>query len=194
VHDVLINLGAAFSRRGDLLSALAAWQRATTLEPLTSEAFFNLGYGGYLRGDSERAEKNLVESLRLRGRDSEALFLLGRTYEKQGRLDDSRRLIAQASRLSQRVERWQNTPLPRLERLVTATTFRSHDDVWNDRRLARRARGQDLSAWLELVQADIDSYLYGGALRKLQDVMKVFPESSEARLLMNEVDRLRNLR
>jgi len=25
-----------------------------------------------------------VESLKLRGRDSEALFLLGRTYEKQG--------------------------------------------------------------------------------------------------------------
>jgi hypothetical protein len=44
------------------------------------------------------------------------------------------------------------------------------------------------------VQADIDSYLFGDALRELHDVMKVFPDSSEARSLLSEVDRQRNLR
>lgn len=194
VYDVLLNLGAAFSRTGDLTSAISAWQRAASMDPLTSDAFFNLGYLSYVRADFERAEKNLVESLKLRGRDSEALFLLGRTYERQGRLEDSRRLIAQASRLSQRVERWLSQPLPKLERFVTTTTFRSHNDVWNDQRLARRAHSQDLSSWLDPVQADIDSYLFGDALRKLQDVMKLFPDSAEARSLLKEVDRQRNLR
>jgi len=122
------------------------------------------------------------------------LFLLGRTYEKQSRLDESRRLIAQAARLSPRVERWQTQPLPKLERFVTTTTFRSHDDVWTDSRLARRARGQNVQAWLEIVQSDMDSYSYGDALRELRDVLKVFPESSEARSLSDEIERQRNAR
>ncbi len=68
------------------------------------------------------------ESLSLRGRDSEALFLLGRTYEKLGRVEESQKLIAQATRLSQRVERWLNQPLPKLERFVTTTSFRTHEE------------------------------------------------------------------
>jgi tetratricopeptide (TPR) repeat protein len=193
-YDVLLNLGAAFSQKGDMSAATTAWIRASSLDPLSSDAFFNVGYASYLKADYAMAEKNLVESLKLRGRDSEALFLLGRTYEKQGRLEESRRLIAQASRLSQRVERWQNQPLPKLERFVTATTFRNHDDSWNDQRLARRARGQDLASWLDMVQSELDAYLFGDALRELRDVMKVFPDSSEARSLLSEVDRQRNLR
>ena len=194
MYDVLLNLGAALARKGDLGAAMSAWQRATSQDPLESDAFFNLGYLSYLRGDFDRAEKNLTESLKLSGRDSEAQFLLGRTYERQGRIEDSKRLIAQATRLSQRVERWLSQPLPRLERIVTSTTFRRHDEVWNDHRLVRQARSQDLPSWLELVQADIDSYLFGDALRKLKDVMKIFPGSAEARSLMNDVDRLRNQR
>ncbi len=193
-YDVLLNLGAAFARQGDQTAAMSAWKRAAAVDPLGSDAFFNMGYVSYLKGDADAAEKNLVESLKLHGRDSEALFLLGRTYEKQSRLDESRKLIAQASRLSQRVERWQNQPLPKLERFATATTFRSHDDVWNDQRLPRRARAQSLPVWLDIVQADIDSYLFGDALRELHDVIKIFPESSEARSLLNEVERQRNVR
>jgi len=102
--------------------------------------------------------------------------------------------VAQATRLSQRVERWLTQPLPKLERIVTSTTFRTHDDLWNDQRLARRARSQDLVPWLDIVQSDIDSYLFGDALRELRDVMKVFPDSAEARSLLNEVDRQRNVR
>jgi tetratricopeptide (TPR) repeat protein len=193
-YDVLLNLGAAFSRKGDPASAMSTWKRAAGMDPLASDAFFNMGYSSFIRNDFDGAEKNLTESLKLRGRDSEALFLLGRTYEKQGRLEDSRRLIAQAARLSQRVERWLNQPLPRLERFVTTTTFRSHDDVWNDQRLARRARGQDLASWLEIVQVSVDSYLFGDALRELKDVIKVYPDFSEARSLLKEIDRLRNSR
>jgi tetratricopeptide (TPR) repeat protein len=139
-YDVLLNLGAAFSQKGESASAISTWKRAAALDPLGSDAFFDMGYVSFLKGDFEGAEKNVSDSLKLRGRDSEALFLLGRTYEKLGRIDDSQKQITQATRLSQRVERWLTQPLPKLERFATTTTFRSHEEVWNDQRLARRAR------------------------------------------------------
>jgi tetratricopeptide (TPR) repeat protein/TolB-like protein len=194
VYDVLLNLGAALSQKADSAGAISVWKRAASFDPLDSDAFFNMGYASYVKGDFDAAEKNLLESLKLRGRDSEALFLLGRTYEKQSRMDESRRLIAQAARLSPRVERWQFQPLPKLERFVATTTFRTHDDVWTDTRLARRARGQNLQAWLDIVQSDLDSYSYGDGLRELRDVMKVFPDSAEVRSLSDEIERQRNAR
>src|SRR5262249_592544 len=102
--------------------------------------------------------------------------------------------IAQATRLSPRVERWLKLPIPQLERFAIATTFRNHDDVWTDQRLARRVRSQDLLSWLDNIQAEIDSYMFGDALRELRDAMKVFPDSSEARSLVDEINRQRNLR
>ena len=194
MYEVLLNLGSALSRKGDQSLAMSLWKRAANMDPLSSDTFFNVGYLSYIGGDWDAAEKNLVESLRLSGRDSEALFLLGQTYEKQGRSEESRKLVAQATRLSQRVERWLTQPLPKLERIVISTNFRTHDDLWNEQRLARRARSQDLVPWLDIVQSDIDSYLFGDALRELRDVMKVFPNSAEARSLLNEVDRQRNVR
>ena len=164
------------------------------MDPLTSDAFFNMGYASFVQGDADAAAKNLNESLKLLGRDSEALFLLGRTYEKQGRIEESQRLIAQAARLSQRVERWLSQPLPQLERFAAMTTFRSHDEIWNDQRLARLARAHDLTSWLDMIQTDIDLYLFGDAFRELHDVMRIFPDSSEARSLLSEVDRQRNFR
>ena len=193
-HDVLLNLGAVFARKGDGTSALSAWRRAAGVDPLSSDVSFNQGYLSFRQGDFQQAEKHLLGSLRLRGRDSEAMFLLGRTYERLGRIEDARRLIAQASRLSQRVERWQNQPIPELERFVTSTTFRGHDEVWTVKRLSRRTASQDLTSWLDLVQAYVDTYLFGEALRELHDVLMVFPDSSEARSLSTEVDRLRNVR
>src|SRR5262245_27405101 len=41
--DVLLNRGAALSQKGDLPGAIAAWQRATGLDPLRNDAFFNIG-------------------------------------------------------------------------------------------------------------------------------------------------------
>ena len=193
-YDVLLNLGAAQSQKGDSPAAISTWKRAAALDPLNSDAFFDIGYASFLKSDYETAEKNLNESLRLRGRDSEALFLLGRTYERLGRTDESQRLIAQATRLSQRVERWLTQPIPRLERFSTTTSFRSHEEVWNDKRLARRAKGEGLSAWLDVVQTDLDTHSFGDALRELHDVTRVYPDSPEARSLLEEVDRQRNLK
>jgi len=95
---------------------------------------------------------------------------------------------------SQRVQRWLSQPPTRIERFVTTTTFRSHDEIWNDKRLVRRGRRQDLNGWLEVIQGDIDSYLFGEALRELHDILRIYPDSSEARSLLNEVDRLQSLR
>src|SRR5215470_10684236 len=132
-------------------------------------------------------------TLRLRGSDSEALFLLGRTYEKLGRRDESQKLIAQATRLSQRVERWVTQPLPKLERFVTTTSFRTHEETWNDERLARRARGQGATVWLDAIQSELDAHMFGEAQRELRDVMRIFPDSTEARSLLDAVERQRNL-
>ena len=193
-YDVLLNLGAAFCEKGDAVSAANTWRRAADMDPLVSDAFFNLGYLNLTKGDFDNAAKNLIQSLKLRGRDSEALFLLGRTYEKQGRLEDSQKTIAQASRLSQRVDRWLTQRLPKLERLASSTLLRSREEIWTYQRLVRRARSQDLPAWLELIQMDIDSYLLGDALRELDDLLVVFPESSEALSLLEEVRRQQNVR
>jgi tetratricopeptide (TPR) repeat protein len=193
-YDVLLNLGAAFSQKGDSAMAIATWTQAASLDPLTSDAFFNIGYASFMKNDYENAAKNLNESLRLRGRDSEALFLLGRTYEKTGRPDEGQKLIAQATRLSQRVERWMTQPIPKLERFAITTTFRSHDEMWNNQRLARRGRAQGVSVWLDTIQSDIDSNLFGDALRELHDVQRVYPDSAEARSLLSVVERQRNIR
>jgi hypothetical protein len=96
--------------------------------------------------------------------------------------------------LSQRVERWLNQPLPKLERLASATVFQSHSETWTEQRLVRRARSQDLGTWLESIQTEIDSYLLGDALRELQDVVRIFPESAEARSLLEEVHQQQNLK
>jgi tetratricopeptide (TPR) repeat protein/TolB-like protein len=188
-YHVLLNLGSVFSQKGDSAAAIATWKRAAELDPLTSDAFFNMGYASFLKNDLDGATKHLNESLKLRSRDSEALFLLGRTYEKQGRPDEGQKAIAQASHLSQRVERWLNQPLPKLERVAAAPLFRSHNEIWTNKRLARRARGQDLSTWLESIQTDIDSYLLGDALRELEDVIRIYPESPEPRSVLEEVHR-----
>jgi tetratricopeptide (TPR) repeat protein/TolB-like protein len=193
IYDVLLNLGAAYSQKGDAASAMTAWKRAAMIDPLASDAFFNMGYLSFTRNDYDAAEKSLINSLKLRGRDSEALFLLGRTYEKLGRSDESQKLIAQATRLSQRVERWVTQPLPGLERFVTTTSFRTHEDTWNDKRLARRARGQGATVWLDAIQTDMDAHMFGEALRELRDVMRIFPDSTEARSLLDQVERQRNL-
>src|SRR5207302_7386379 len=143
-YDALLNLGAAFCEKGDAVSAANTWRRAADMDPLASDAFFNLGYLNLIKGDFDSAAKNLIESLKLRGRDSEALFLLGRTYEKQGRFEESQKAIAQASRLSQRVERWTNQPLHRLERVEAVTVFRSHLEIWTPSRRAWLALSQDV--------------------------------------------------
>jgi tetratricopeptide (TPR) repeat protein len=186
-YDVLLNLGAALLQRGDAAGAIAAWNRAIEIDDLSSEAFFNIGYVSFIKGDLQNAARNLVDSLRLRGRDSEALFLLGRSYEKLGRLDESQKLIAQAARLSQRVERWSTQPIPKLERLALGTVFRNRDEVWTDRRIARLVQAEGVGTFLERVQNQIDLHFYGEAIRELQYLLRVSPDSVDAQSLLEEV-------
>jgi len=192
--DVLLNRGAALSQKGDLPGAIAAWQRATQLDPLRNDAFFNIGYVSLLKNDFDLATKSLNESLNLRGHDSEALFLLGRVYQRQGRLDESQKLMAQAARLSQRVERWSTQPLPKLERVSTTASFTNGDEIWTVARLQRRAKNDGLTAFLDSAQNQIDSYMYGEAVRELQNAIRVIPDAAEARGLLQEVNKQRMIR
>ena len=192
--DVLINRGAALSQKGDLPGAISAWQRASALDPLKNDTFFNIGYISLLKNDFDLATKSLNESLSLRGHDSEALFLLGRAYERQGRLDEAQKLFAQATRLSQRVERWLTQPVPKLERVSTTASFTNGEEIWTERRLQRRAKADGLAMWLDSAQNQIDSYMYGEAIRELQNAVRVFPGAAEARGLLQEVNRQRMIR
>jgi tetratricopeptide (TPR) repeat protein len=191
-YDDLINLGAALAARGDAAGAQAAWRRAANRDPLRTESFFNLAWIAFNRGDLDGASRSLEQFFRLQGRDAEALFLQGRVYERQGRNDDSQKAISQAIRLSPRIERWVNQPLPSLQRLriqADTTELRTalQPSTWTPNRLSRRALGQDVTAWLESAQTQMESQLYGDALRELQDVIRVFPQSADARLVRGQV-------
>jgi tetratricopeptide (TPR) repeat protein len=120
------------------------------------------------------------------------MFLLARTYEKLGRVEESQRLMSQAIRHSPRVERWLMQPLPKLERLRTTpdiAVLRTGGtlNLWTQDRLNRRAKAQDLTAWLEYIQNRIDSQSFGEALRELKMAMLVYPSSSDTRILLGDI-------
>jgi len=195
VYDVFINFGMAQAGRDDIGGAMAAWRLARDLNPLGSEAYFNMAYLGLTRGeraDAEAAAKTIEQFLKLRGRDPEAIFLQGRIYERLGRADESRSLIASAVSLSPRLQRWVNRPLPNLGRLrtqlnVTEIRIAPQASIWNETRLKRRAIGRDVTAWLDSVQTSIDSQRYGEALQELQDIDRTFPHSAETHLMFAAV-------
>ena len=191
-YDVLLNLGASLAAQGDGAGALLAWKRASDRDPLDPDAVFNSGYWSLTRGDADGAVRSLEQFMKLEGRDGEALFLLGRAYEKVGRLDESSRLIAQATRLSPRVERWLTQPLPNLVRLSSEADpaelrLPLDASLWNEQRLMRRAGSRDVAAWLDAVQTQLDSQLYGEAIRQLLEIVKVFPMSVDARVQLAQV-------
>ena len=84
--------------------------------------------------------------------------------------------------------------MPKLERISTSTTFTDGSEIWTDRRLARRATAEGLMGWLDSVQNEIDSYQYGEAIRELQNVIRVVPDASEAKALLEEVHKQRTIR
>lgn len=195
VYDVLVNLGGALLAGGDAEGARSAWERAARLDSLGPEAFFDLAYADFKQGDFELSAEKLEQFLRMQGRDAEALFLLGRAYEQLGRTADAQRVTRQAIRLSSRVERLVNQPLPDLVRLrpsadPVALRFPVPGDLWNPSRLTRRASGFDLPEKLESVRGRIDSQLYGSTIRELQDVVRTVPASPDAKLLLGQVYQL----
>lgn len=141
-YDILLNLGASLAASGDLAGAAGVLKLAAEQDPSASEAAFNLGYVAFMRGQWEVAASQMSLFLQTRGRDSEVLFLLGQTYSRLARSDESRRLIAQAIRQSPALERWVNQGVPKLLRVRTqfdATELRMPGGVWNETRRARKA-------------------------------------------------------
>jgi tetratricopeptide (TPR) repeat protein len=146
-YDVLVNLGAALLAGGNDVDATSAWRRALDQSPSGSEATFNLGYLAFSKGDWELAATRLGQFLQNHARDSETVFLLGRTYDRLGRTDESQRLTAQALRLSPRLQRWLSQPIPNLARTraqFNATELRmpTAGGIWNDARRLRKAQAQ----------------------------------------------------
>jgi tetratricopeptide (TPR) repeat protein/TolB-like protein len=191
-YDVSVDLAAAESAKGDSVAAVSTWRQAALVEPFGVEAAFDIGYSLFLRGDAEAAAKALEQSLRLQGRDGEAMFLLSRAYEKLGRSEESQRLMSQAVRRSPRVERWLTQPLPKLERLRTIpnlATLRTgaNLNIWTEDRLKRRAKAQDLTPWLEYIQARMDSQSFGEAVRELKMAMSVYPNSADTHILLGDI-------
>jgi tetratricopeptide (TPR) repeat protein/TolB-like protein len=195
IYDVLINLGMAYAGNNDFAGASTAWKRASELNPLGTEAPFNIAHLGVTRGersDLDAAAKSIEQFLKLNSRDAEAIFLQGRIYERLGRVDESQKLIATAVNLSPRLARWVNQPLTNFRRLrpqpnVTDIRIAPQATIWNDERLQRRAHGRDIATWLDVVQKSMDSQLYGEALKELQDIARTFPQSAETRLMFAEV-------
>jgi tetratricopeptide (TPR) repeat protein/TolB-like protein len=195
VYDVFVNLGMADAGRNDTGGAMMAWKLATELNPLGSEAYFNMAFLGLTRGDraeTELAAKSIEQFLKLRGRDPEAIFLQGRIYERLGRPEEAQRLMVSAMNLSPRLQRWQNQVLPNLGRLrpqlsLTDIRIAPLTTLWTEARLARRASGRDVVAWLDMVQDFVDSQRYGEALQELQDIAQTFPRSAETHLMFAEV-------
>jgi tetratricopeptide (TPR) repeat protein len=147
-YDALVDLGAALSGKGDSAGAEATWRRALAAKPSGAEASFNLAYVAFTRGEMDNAVSRLTQFLRSHGRDAEALFLLGQAYERLGRTAESQRVIAQATRLSPRLEKWVGQPVPNISRLRTqynVTDLRMPFDttIWNQARLARKTAAQD---------------------------------------------------
>jgi tetratricopeptide (TPR) repeat protein len=195
VYDVLINLGMARAGKNDFAGAMTAWKRASELNPLGTEAPFNMAHLGATRSersDLEAAAKSIEQFLKLNSRDAEAIFLQGRIDERLGRVEESQKLIASAVNLSPRLARWVNQPLTNFRRLrpqpnVTDMRLAPQLTIWNQERLQRRAHGRDIATWLDTVQKSVDSQLYGEALRELQDIARTFPQSAETRLMFAEV-------
>jgi len=149
-YDVLVNLGAALAGKGDSAGAEATWRRALGLNAAGAEASFNLAYVAFTRGEMENAVSRFTQFLRSHGRDAEALFVLGQAYERLNRIGESQRVVAQATRLSPRLEKWVGQPIPNIARLRTqynVTQLRMPFDttIWNEARLARKAAAQDAS-------------------------------------------------
>jgi len=145
-YDVLVNLGASLAASGDA-AAQTAWRRALMQNPTGVEAAFNLAYSAYAAGEWELAASRLAQFLQAHPRDSETVFLLGRTYERLGRAEESQRLTAQALRLSPRLQRWLEQPIPNLARVrsqfdATELRMSAAGDLWNEARRGRKAAAE----------------------------------------------------
>lgn len=152
-YDVLVNRGASFAAAGDAVAATTAWVRALEANPSGTEAQFNLAFLSFRKEEWELASSRLAQFVQEHPRDSEAVFLLGKAYDRLGRADESRAMTDQALRLSPRLGRFLTQPVPNLVRVRTEfnpTELRmsAGKGLWNEARIARRAAAQEASGGL----------------------------------------------
>src|SRR4030095_15267115 len=143
-YDVLVNRGASFAAAGDTVAATTDWRRAPEANSSGTEAQFNLAFLSFTREEWELASSRLAQFVEEHPRDSEAVFLLGKAYDRLGRADESQRMTDQALRLSPRLGRFLTQPVPNLVRVRTEfnpTELRmsAGKDLWKEARIAPRA-------------------------------------------------------
>lgn len=84
VSRVLLRRGQRFGKEGRFDLAEAAFRAAVASDPSNAEALANLGISLANLGQTEEAQKNLIESLRLDDGSAVAHFSLGVIYDRQG--------------------------------------------------------------------------------------------------------------
>jgi tetratricopeptide (TPR) repeat protein len=84
VSRVLLRRGQRFGKEGRFDLAEAAFRAAVASDPSSAEALANLGISLANLGQTEEAQKNLIESLRLDDGGAVAHFSLGVIYDRQG--------------------------------------------------------------------------------------------------------------
>jgi tetratricopeptide (TPR) repeat protein len=96
-HDVL---GMALARAGRTREAEAELEACLRANPAYGEAYNNLGYLAFERGDFAAAGRRFGEAARLRPRSAVPLVNLGLVAERLGRADEAERRFSEALQLS----------------------------------------------------------------------------------------------
>lgn len=84
--EALVDLGYVADRRGDWKSAVAYYTRAMNADPLRPEAYIDLGYDYQEHRLYSLAEAALLKGLSVSGDDGRLHYLLGATYNIQGKI------------------------------------------------------------------------------------------------------------
>lgn len=84
------NLGLAYRREGDIITAIQEFKAAVRLKPDYVQAHNNLGASYYLLGQLEAAIQEFMTVIRLNPDYSKAHYNLGKAYEKMGLKDAAR--------------------------------------------------------------------------------------------------------
>jgi tetratricopeptide (TPR) repeat protein len=116
------NLGAALAERGDIDAAVRAFRRATELDPLLIDAWFNLGRALELGHDAEGAHAAFSAVLELDAAHRPARILRAETLKTLGQLTDAETEL-------RIVLRDDPESVPAWVALVNLKSFRAADDL-----------------------------------------------------------------
>jgi tetratricopeptide (TPR) repeat protein len=163
------NLGAALAQHGDIDAAILALDRATTLDPLLLDAWFNLARARMLRRDGAGAEAAFDAVLEIDPRHRAARILRAETLKMLGRIGESESELRE-------VLREEPSSVPAWTALSNLKSARAAADV---PALARLYRAKSLSP---AERIDI-GFAYAAALEAAErpaDAFAVFGEANAA--------------